>query len=61
MKKGQKKISNVISVISHTKYDRPEKSHRSLREIEQCVCVNILTSIGENKGCSGNMLKDHHT
>lgn len=39
--------------ISHMQYDRSEKLHSSLGEMEQYICINILTLIRENKGCCG--------
>lgn len=32
--------------ISHMQYDRLEKLHSFLGEIERYICINILTSIG---------------
>lgn len=52
MKKGRGNIQDdlIKSVyISHAQYNRPEKSHGSLGELEQYLCVNVFTTTGEEE------------
>lgn len=64
MKKGRGNIQDdlIKSIyISHAQYNRPEKSHGSLGELEQYLCVNVFTTTGKEKRCCGDRQKDHHT